>query len=117
VVKSDNTIFDVFGGGTLNKEFFANGVSRTSGEVQLGDLLKHRINQSLQITQSLVLFPNLSETGEYRINFDLAAVTTLRRWLGWQITLSDRYISNPIARTIRKNDVLLTTGIRITFAK
>ena len=117
VIRNDNTIFDVFAGGTLNKEFFANNLNRTSGEIQLGDLLKHRVNRSVQLTQTLLFFPNLSETGEFRMNFDLAVVATLKRWLGWHVTFSDRYLSNPVLRTIKNNDVLLTTGLRVTFAK
>jgi putative salt-induced outer membrane protein YdiY len=117
VLKTDATVIDLFGGGALNKEFFANGRSRSSGEIQMGDLLTHKVNKSFQLTQSLVFFPNLSETGEYRLNVDIAAVTTLRRWLAWHITVSDRYLSNPILATIKKNDFLLTTGFRISFAK
>jgi len=117
VVKSDTTTFDVFGGGNLNKEFFANNVSRTSGEVQIGDLLNHKMNRSLLLTQTLVFFPNVSNGGEYRMNLDASAVVTLRRWLGFHMTLSDRYLSNPILPGIKKNDVLLTTGIRLSFAR
>jgi putative salt-induced outer membrane protein YdiY len=117
VVKTDNTVFDLFGGGTLNKEFFSNNVSRTSGEIQMGDQLNHKVNKSVQITQSLVFFPNLSDTGAYRMNFDASAVTALKKWLGFHISLSDRYLSNPIQAGIKKNDFLITTGLRITFAK
>jgi putative salt-induced outer membrane protein len=117
VIKTDTTVLDLFGGGALNKEFFANNVSRTSGEIQLGDQLNHRINRSVQITQSLVFYPNLSEGGEYRMNFDTSMVTALKKWLGFHITVSDRYLSNPILPGIKKNDFLLTTGLRITFAR
>jgi len=55
----------------------------------------------------------VSETGEFRFSFDTTAVTRLSRSLGWQVTLSDRYISNPIPGT-KKNDLLLTTGLRVT---
>jgi hypothetical protein len=51
------------------------------------------------------------------MNFDVAAVTTLKKWLGWQVTISDRYLSNPIQPGLKKNDFLLTTGFRITFAR
>jgi len=36
--------------------------------------------------------------------------------LGWNVTFSDRYLSNPVEGT-EANDVLLTTGLRITFGK
>ena len=117
VVKTDRTIFDVFGGGDLDKEFFTNNLSRTSGEVQVGDQLNYKMSKVTQITQSLVFSPNLSDTGAYRMNFDVSAVTAVKKWLGFHITVSDRYLSNPILPGIKKNDFMLTTGLRITFAR
>jgi putative salt-induced outer membrane protein len=117
VIKSDTTTFDVFGGAALNKEFFSNDLSRTSGEMQFGDQLNHKLNRALQLTQALVIFPNLSEAGQFRMNFDASTVVAVRRWLGFNITLSDRYLSNPILPGIKKNDLLMTTGVRLTFAR
>jgi putative salt-induced outer membrane protein YdiY len=117
VIKNDNTIFDLFGGGALDKEFFANNVNRTSGEIQVGDALAHKLNKSFQLTQSLIVFPNLSDRGQYRMNLDAAAVVTLKKWLGFHFTISDRYLSNPTPIDLKKNDVLVTTGVRITFAR
>jgi hypothetical protein len=41
------------------------------------------------------MFNNLSNSGEYRVNFDMSATTALLKWLNWNIALSDRYLSNP----------------------
>lgn len=117
VIKTDTAVLDLFGGGALDKEFFTNSLSRTSGEVQMGDLLNVKLNKTTQITQSLVFSPNVSDGGEYRMNFDTAFVVALKRWLGWHVTISDRYLSNPINAGIKKNDFLVTTGLRITFAR
>ena len=46
----------------------------------------------------------------------LGAVTNLNRWLSWQVTASDRFLSNPVAGR-RRNDVLFTTGLRLKFAR
>jgi len=113
-VKTDRTRFDVFGGGALNREFYINDINRTSGEVVLGEELFHQLAKAVQLEHKLVLYPNLSDTGEYRINFDNALVTRLSRWLAWQLALSDRLISNPIPGK-KKNDLLFTTGLRFTF--
>jgi hypothetical protein len=43
-----------------------------------------------------------------------AADTKLKKWLSWQITLSDRFHSDPLPG-LKKNDLLLTTGVRVTF--
>jgi putative salt-induced outer membrane protein len=117
LVKTDRTVFDLFGGGALDKEFFFNNISRTAGEFQAGDTFAYKLNKTTQITESLVFYPNLSDTGQYRINFDASAVTQVKKWLGFHITLSDRYLSNPPQLGIKKNDFLLTTGIRISFAR
>ena len=117
VVKTDGTVLDLFGGGALNKEFFFNNINRTAGEIQAGNQFSYRFNKTTQLTQSLIFFPNLTYGGEYRINFDTSAVTQLKKWLGFHVTVSDRYLSNPPQVGIKKNDFLLTTGIRISFAR
>jgi hypothetical protein len=61
------------------------------------------------------------------IRISAAAATTVRRstsqlrqnsriWLGWQITYSDRYITNP-PNGLKGNDQLLSTGLRLSFGK
>ena len=112
--KTERTRVDLFGGGSLNQEYFSTGLSRKSGEILMGEELSHKLSKSTSLSERLVFYPNLSEGGEYRTTFDMAAVTRLGRSLSWQVTLSDRYLSNPIPG-IEKNDLLLTTGIRLTF--
>ena len=50
------------------------------------------------------------------MNFDLSAVTLIKKWLGWRLAASDRYLSDPVLGRLR-NDVLLSTGLRLTFAQ
>jgi hypothetical protein len=116
VIKNEKTLFDVFGGGALNKEFFSTGLNRSSGEIFFGEELSHKLSNITSLQQKLVVYPNLSSTGEYRINWDSSAITRLSRWLSWQLSLSDRFLSNPVPGR-KKNDVLFTTGLRITFSK
>jgi putative salt-induced outer membrane protein YdiY len=115
-LKSEAAIFDVFGGGSLNREFFSNGLNRTSGEILAGEELNYRLSAITSLHERLTLYPNISRTGEYRGNFDLSAATTLRKWLSWQITASDRLLSDPLPGR-KRNDFILTTGLRVTFAK
>jgi hypothetical protein len=114
--KTERTKLDLFAGGSFNQENFSSAPTRRSGEIIVGEDLSHRLSGSTTLTQRLMLFPNLSEAGEFRVAFDLTAVTALSRWLSWQLTLSDRYVSNPIPG-IKKNDLLFTTGIRLTFGR
>jgi hypothetical protein len=55
-------------------------------------------------------------TGDYRMTFDLGAVTAINRWLVWQVTASDRFLTDPLPGR-QRNDVLLATGFRISFAR
>jgi putative salt-induced outer membrane protein YdiY len=116
VIKNESTMLDLFTGGSLNKEFFSTGINRTAGEILFGDEFNYKVLRGTSIRQRAVIFPNISETGAYRITFDLGTVTAINKWLGWQFTISDRYLSNPPPGT-RKNDILITTGLRLTFAR
>ena len=116
MVKSERTSFDLFGGATLNKEFFSNGLHRTSGELLGGEELVYKLSRSTLLHERLAFYPNLTDTGQYRMNFDTDAVTSINKWLAFHLTLSDRYLSDPVFGA-KPNDLLLTTGIRLTFAR
>ena len=49
---------------------------------------------------------------DHRVNFDSSLVTDVMRRIGWQLTLSDRYLSNPLFG-FEKNDLILTTGLKV----
>lgn len=115
-IKREFTQFKVSAGGALNKEFFNNDVSRTSGELRFGQEFKQRLFGVTTLEEKLVVFPNLSETGEYRLNLDVGTVTALKKWLSIQFSISDRYLSNPLFGK-DNNDILFTAGIRVTFDK
>lgn len=116
LVKSKRTQFQVFGGGNLNKEYFTDSLRRTTGEILAGQDLSTKLSDRFSLNERFVVFPNLSEVGEYRLAFDISALTTLKKWLGWHITFSDRFLSDPPAGSVR-NDILLTTGLRFTFKR
>ncbi len=114
--KKDGSFLDVFGGGGMNKELFSTGLRRTSAEALIGNELSYKISKSLEIQEKFGFHTKLNEAGSYRMNFDTGAVAKLNRWLSWQVHLSDRFLSNPVPGAL-KNDVMLTTGVRLTFAK
>ncbi len=121
-IKNDNTVLDLYGGAAYTKEYFSAGapLNRTRGEALVGEELTHKISARSNINQRLVFFKNpTGEAAGNRLQFDASLVTGLNKWLAWQITFSDRYLSNPpvIAPALKKNDVFLTTGLRFTFAK
>ena len=113
LIRKERTQLDLLGGLAWNREFF-NGVDndRSSAEAQVGQTLSHQLNSRMSLKEQLFIFTNLSNPGEYRINFDGALVAAINRRIGWQLTLSDRYLSDPPGG-LEKNDLLLTTGLRI----
>jgi hypothetical protein len=81
----------------------------------LGDDFTHKFGKSTLFTQSTYFYPDLSQTGEYRILASAGTVTKLNKWLGWQNTFGDVYVSNPPPSS-RKNDLQLATGLNFSFA-
>ena len=115
-IQNKRTLFDVFSGANLHKEFFSTGLRRTSTELILGNELNHKISSNMVLTERLVFYPNVSNTGNYRLNFDTGLSTNINKWMAWHVGFSNRYLSNPVAGA-KTNDLLFTTGIRLTFAK
>lgn len=75
-IRKERTQLDLLGGLALNREFFKGlDNDRTSAEAQAGQTLSHRLNSRVTLKEQLFIFPNLSNGGEYRINFDSALVT------------------------------------------
>ncbi len=112
-IRNERTQLDLLGGLAWNREYFKGDFNdRSSAEAQAGQTLSHRFNSRVSLKEQLFIFPNLTNGGEFRINFDTALVTDITRRIGWQVTLSDRYLSNP-PPGFEKNDLLLTTGLKI----
>jgi len=112
-IRNERTKLDLLGGVDMSREYFQGlNNDRTSAEAQLGQTLDHRLRPRVTLREQLYFFPNLSEGGEYRINFDAALAADLNRRLAWQVTVSDRYLSNPPSG-LKQNDLLLTTGLRV----
>jgi putative salt-induced outer membrane protein YdiY len=122
-VKTEKTIFDVFGGGSFEQEYFSpnpplqpTSLTRKSGEIVAGEELDTKLNGRMTLSERFSLYPNLSNTGQYRFQFDTTAATKLKNWLSWQVTFSDRYLSDPLPG-LKKNDLLLSSGLRLTFGR
>ena len=113
VIRSERTKFDLLGGLDWDREFFKGDFNdRSSAEAQLGQTLSHRFNPRLSLKEQFFVFPNLTDGGTYRMNFDGSLVADITRRIGWQLTLSDRYLSDPPVG-FEKNDLILTTGLKI----
>jgi len=112
-IRNERTNLDLLGGLAMNREYFKGfDNDRTSAEAQVGQTLSHKFNNRVSLKEQLFFFPNLSDGGEYRINFDNSLVTDITRRIGWQLTLSDRYLSNP-PDGFKQNDLVITTGVHV----
>lgn len=117
LIRNERTELDLLGGLAWNREYFQGDFNdRSSAEAQVGQTLSHRFSSRVSLKEQLFIFPNLTNGGEYRINFDASLVTDISRRIGWQVTVSDRYLSNP-PFGLEKNDLLLTTGLKIKLGK
>ena len=129
-IKNDRTTLDLLAGGNFTDENYTQTITDTTvtpptittsklvhnfGALTLGEELTHKVGKTTVLTQKLYLYPNLTQTGEYRGTFDLGLVTKISKWLGWQNQFGDIYVSNPPSGT-RQNDVVLTTGLNLSFA-
>jgi putative salt-induced outer membrane protein len=116
VVKTANTTFDLSLGASLDKEFFTGGVDHSYAEVLIGEELTHKFSKTISMHELLVCFPNVSSVGNYRMNFDISAAAAIKKWMAFQISASDRYLSDPLPGR-KTNDILFTTGLHFVFAK
>lgn len=132
VIKTDRTVFDVFGGGDYDRDSFGGytlinaapppplldfaGYQKNSAEIVVGEEFDSHLSKRTMVTERFSFYPNLSSTGDYRFQFDATAATQLKQWLSWQTTFSDRYISYPPVG-LKGNDLILSTGFRVAWGK
>jgi putative salt-induced outer membrane protein len=120
VWKGERSRFDLLSGGAYNHESFSEAApeaefSRNSGEGYAGNEFTFKLSPVTSLFQNARFFSNLSDMGEYRFNFDIGANTKLTRWLTWNGTVSNRYLSNPVPGR-KQSDFLYTTGLGVTFS-
>jgi putative salt-induced outer membrane protein len=119
--KRERSRFDLVGGAAYNHESFSanaerDGFTRDSAEVYTGNEFTFKVSPLTSLYQTSRFFTNLSNTGEYRFNYDMGANTKLTRWLTWNASVSNRYLSNPVVGRLN-NDFLYTTGFGATFSR
>lgn len=107
-------------GAAWNRETFdpedEPGFTRNSAEAYWGNDFNYKLNSRTTLVQGFRMFNNLTNGGEYRVNFDVGATTHLMKWLTWNVSVSDRYLSNPVVGR-KNNDLLYSTGLGFTFAR
>jgi putative salt-induced outer membrane protein len=132
VIKRKTTTFDVSGGAGYNQQYFSAytlpnptppppttalaAVTQKGAEIVAGEEFNTKIGSRTTFGEIFTFYPGVGGPGGYRFTFNTTASTKLKNWLGWQITFADNFISNP-PMGIKDNDLLLSTGLRLTFGK
>ena len=121
VWKAERGRLDGLIGAAYNRESFSPPAPqlpfvRNAGEAYIGDDFTYKLTAVTSIYQNLRFFGNMSDLGRFRFNFDLGANTKLVEWLSWNVAISDRYLSAPVPGR-RKNDLMYTIGIGVTFTR
>jgi YD repeat-containing protein len=130
LIKTKAAQFDLFAGAGYNQEFFGAytlpnpapppatlafaAVTQRNAEATAGETFSAKLGSRSTFNETFVYFPNLSGPSGYRYTFNSVLSTAISKWLGWQFSLSDNFLSNP-PTGIKRNDLLLSTGLRLTF--
>ena len=114
-IKNDNTTLDFLGGVNYTRESYTT-LQRNLVALTLGEELMHKLGKSTVLNQKLYFFPDLNSAGNFRGTFDFASVTKISKRFGWQNSFADVYVTNPPAGK-KQNDVILTTGLNVSFGQ
>lgn len=112
-IQSNKTTVDFLGGLNYTREDYTD-LKRNFAALTLGEELSYKIGVSTVLTEKAYVFPDLNQSGEYRAAFNAGSVTKLSKWLGWQNAFGNIYVTNPPTGK-KKNDLLLTTGLNLSF--
>jgi putative salt-induced outer membrane protein YdiY len=112
-IKTDRTTLDFLGGGNYTRERYTS-LQRDEAAVTLGEELLKKLGAATVLTEKLYAYPDLNDPGQYRATFNFGTVTKINKWFGWQNAFGDIYVTNPPLGK-RQNDILLTTGLNISF--
>lgn len=123
LINRPNTTLDVEAGLNYTRESYSGtatlspglSVNRNLIGVTTGEDFTHRFSKVTSMDEHFFFYPDLSDPGQYRFTLIADANTKLSGWLSWQVSLSDIYVSNPPIPGTKSNDVILSTGLGITF--
>ncbi len=114
LIASKATTLDLLGGFGYTYENYSTGVTNNLLDATIGDEFSHKLAASTTVIQDFYFFPYLNSGGGYRGVFDFGIASKLYRAVTWNLNFGDRYNSRPVAGN-DNNDILLTTGLGLTF--
>ncbi len=84
--------------------------------LELGEQFTRKFGGSSSFTEEAQFYPDLNQLGQYRVNVNATLDTHINRILSWQTTVNEVDVTNPPTGT-KDNDIVLTTGLGISFAR
>jgi Protein of unknown function, DUF481 len=108
---------DLSAGPNYTRASYGGGITRNLAGATVGEDFVHQVGKLVALNEHFYFYPDLTNRGQYRFAFDGGSVTKISKWLGWQVTLSDRYISDPPFLGTPRNTIILSTGLNFAFGK
>jgi putative salt-induced outer membrane protein YdiY len=122
VINRPNTTLDVEAGLNYTRESYSGtalspgvSVKRNLVAVTTGEDFTHKFSKVTSVDEHFYFYPDLSNPGQYRFTLMADANTSINSWLSWQISVNDLYVSNPPIAGTKSNDLILSTGLAVTF--
>jgi len=120
-VNDAKTSLDFIGGVNYTRESYSsgnhvNGVGRNLAGITAGENFTRKFGANTLLTEDFSFYPDLSDFSQYRFSLDAGVVTKINKWLGWQTSVSDRYVTDPPIPGTKSNDFILSTGLNIAFS-
>ncbi|MGH9739489.1 MAG: DUF481 domain-containing protein [Candidatus Acidiferrales bacterium] len=123
LINTPKTTFDAEAGLNYTRESYSGTATLSPGlslnrnliAVTTGEDFTHKFSRLTSMDEHFFFYPNLSDAGQYRFTLIADANTRLASWLSWQVSFNDLYVSNPPIPGTKANDVILSTGLGITF--
>ncbi len=114
VIASKTTTLDLQGGFGYTYENYVGGVTNNYVNANIGEILTYAFNANTTITQNLYFYPYLNDSGNYRGVGTFTVASKFYKALTWNLAFGDIYNSKPLTGK-KDNDLVLTTGLGITF--
>ncbi len=122
LVKTPEHTWDVFGGAGYTTDKYdeprvvegSERIRYNYANLLLGQESTHKLSDTTNAKQRLVIYPNLDNRGEYRAQWDASLGVAMTKTINLNVGLGLRRDSDP-GLGIKKTDTLLTTGISVKF--
>lgn len=114
-IKNDRTELDLLIGLAWNRAWQV-GANTDTPESLGAAALKHKFTERLKVQNSFTFYQDLTHISKYRFIFDASLSADITKRIGWFFTVGDRFNNRPFG-VAKKNDFLLTTGIKWNFGK